>query len=331
MTRTEQQHVLTALSPANGGPPPTRAWFGWARRGQPSATLMLRRRMGGRFRMRSSLCTWLNATDADGPRVDAFLAAGRAAHPMVESVPEAALRRVLEAQGVVDAPGLEALDAGEVWLACGCAAQDRAALAAFEERYVRPLRTSLRAVVPEDARLDEVLQALRVRLLMHDGDVSAVRLLGYAGQGRLQGFVKVVAVRIARDLARSERRHVPDVDASAIAELVDRELGIDLQAAQSEQRALVKAALQHAIEQLPANERGLLRMSVSEGASIDYIAALHDVHRSTAARWLVRIRARIAESTLAILREQTSSTDTQLESLLRGLDSRLELSLSRVL
>jgi RNA polymerase sigma-70 factor (ECF subfamily) len=82
---------------------------------------------------------------------------------------------------------------------------------------------------------------------------------------------------------------------------------------------------------LPSTDRGILRLHLLERLNIDEIAALHDVHRATAARWLTRIRHHIGEHTREALRARLRLDASELDSLLRAVDSRLDLSLSRIL
>ncbi len=55
-----------------------------------------------------------------------------------------------------------------------------------------------------------------------------------------------------------------------------------------------RLALEEAIASLSDRERAALRMSALDGLSIDQIARVFQMHRSTAARWLVRAKAELA-------------------------------------
>jgi RNA polymerase sigma-70 factor (ECF subfamily) len=72
-------------------------------------------------------------------------------------------------------------------------------------------------------------------------------------------------------------------------------------------------------------------MHLLDGASIDRIAAVHSVHRATAARWLERIRERLASGTRRLLQERLRVSRDELASLVRLIDSQLDLSLSTLL
>jgi RNA polymerase sigma-70 factor (ECF subfamily) len=68
-----------------------------------------------------------------------------------------------------------------------------------------------------------------------------------------------------------------------------------------------------------------------EHLGIDAIAALHGVHRSTAARWLQGVRERLGKHIRRSLRERLGPRPRDIESVLRAVDSQLDLSFSRLL
>lgn len=226
---------------------------------------------------------------------------------------------------------LDALDAGEVWLAAACSDGDNRALRSFERTYMSVLDPALLAMELAPHQIDDVKQRVRQRLL-GPGE-RGIRLLEYCGQGRLRGLTKTVAIRIALDDIRQAKRK-PDrrsADARTVDCLLDADLGPELEAAASQHRQLVKDAFANAVAALDPRERAVLRMHLLDRASIDDIAALHDVHRATVARQLNRMREKIAARTRELLHAGLRTADVDLDSLLRAVDSRLDLSLSRVL
>jgi RNA polymerase sigma-70 factor, ECF subfamily len=80
-------------------------------------------------------------------------------------------------------PGaLRELNAGDLFLAAGCSIENSVALATFEVRYVRPLRTFVSEVDSSPARLDELKQLLRERLLVVEVAGAPPRIGSYAGR-----------------------------------------------------------------------------------------------------------------------------------------------------
>ena len=59
-------------------------------------------------------------------------------------------------------------------------------------------------------------------------------------------------------------------------------------------REAFRAAFASAMTSLSSEERVLLRQHFIDGLNIDEIAALHHIHRATAARWLAQARETIA-------------------------------------
>lgn len=265
-----------------------------------------------------------------------LLARGHAAWPALAPVDAdlvaEMVRRHLE--GAPDpSAALRRIDAAEVWLCVACASGCHAAHVAFDERHVALLAAPLRAMGLDAAAIDDVKQRVRDKLL-GPGPGGVARLPGYAGDGRLQGLVKVVGMRLALDALRARSRR-PDLgntgDATTVARLMDGELGPEMRLLAREQRELVRSALHEAIAALPAVDRGVLRLHLLEGLGIDEISALHAIHRSTAARWLVRIRERIGQLARETLHAAMGLDHARIDSLLRAVDSQIDLSLSRIL
>ncbi|MEM6993509.1 MAG: RNA polymerase subunit sigma-70 [Myxococcota bacterium] len=269
-----------------------------------------------------------------GAALDAFEARATRAVPDVKT-DASALARTLAPRLVSSDRPLEllaTLDAEEIWLACACSVGDPVALRHVERRYIAPLAVALRPMKLGDARRDDVLQAVRRKLLVPDAD-GAAKLADYAGRGRLAALVRVVAVRTALDEIRVEARRVDRVagEAPEVDALMEGALSPDLELIRARHRDAFKAAFQAAIADLSSKDRGVLRLHLRDRLNIDDIAALHDVHRSSAARWLKDIRAALGKATRARLRAQLSMSRDEMDSMFRALDSQLDLSFSRIL
>lgn len=267
--------------------------------------------------------------------VEAWLARARDAAPEIEA-PLSAVAKLLGARLAAESEPeatLDNLDPGEVWLACACGAGDAAALQLVERRYITGAIASLKSMRLDDAQLDDVLQAVRQKLLMV-GDDGVTRLEEYAGQGRLAALVRVVAVRTALDLVRGEQRR-PDQaakhDRDPADALLSEGLSPELEVIRQRHTAAFKTAFQGAVAALSPKDRAVLRMHLIDRLSIDDIAALHSAHRSSAARWLKEIRAGLGKATRQTLRAELRLSTKELESLYRAVDSQLDLSFARIL
>jgi len=106
------------------------------------------------------------------------------------------------ATGVPDAE----LHAGDLYLACACLHGVPDALAALEREHFARIREFAASVDSSPEFVKELSQRLRAKLLVADG-TDPPRIASYSGRGSLGGWIRVAAVRLARDIARSERAH----------------------------------------------------------------------------------------------------------------------------
>jgi RNA polymerase sigma-70 factor (ECF subfamily) len=88
-----------------------------------------------------------------------------------------------------------------------------------------------------------------------------------------------------------------------------------------------ETAFRDAIQTLPDRERTLLRQHFLDGVSIHELSTLYRVHRATIGRWLERARDAVLESTRAHLMDRLDVPSAEIESILRLVLSKLEISL----
>jgi RNA polymerase sigma-70 factor, ECF subfamily len=232
---------------------------------------------------------------------------------------------------------LDALDVGELALACACERGDAAALAQFEARYFPVIDLALGPMKLPVGTADEVRQLVRTKLFVGSPDPSGSGVIdppkvrSYAGRGTLEGLVRVVAVRTALTLQRQQQRNVPLDSTSVAEEILATSIAPELQLVKQRYRHEFKAAFEHAIEELSPRDRMLLKLHVLERSTIDEIGALYRVHRATAARWLEAIRDRLGDRTRELLGEKLDLGSTELESVVRVVQSQVSLSMSRLL
>lgn len=219
---------------------------------------------------------------------------------------------------------LRQLHTSDLYLACACARGDRDAVAAFETHALGVIDRALAKLRIDEHVVAEVKQQLRRDLLV--GDQRPPEILDFLGRGHLRGWVRVMAVRAALALVRRARRDQP-VD----HDLLESEFGPhhnpELEFLKHQYRNEFKVALQEAIHALPPRERTLLRQQFLDGLTIDEIGLLYQVHRATAARWLVRARERVLARTRTNLMRRLILKPQDLDSILRLVHSRLDVSL----
>ncbi|HEY1814267.1 MAG TPA: hypothetical protein VGG74_18075 [Kofleriaceae bacterium] len=267
-------------------------------------------------------------------RVDEAIAriaeAGRAAWPAV-ALPLDAIATHLVARVIAD-PGmqLEDLRDGDLYLAFALATGDPAAVRAFEDSLVPQIDVALRRLRLAGGTNDEVKQALRVELLAGPD----AKIGDYAGRGELAAWLRISATRKALKLVkRADREETLDEI------LLDHWPGGGGVAARDPERkhirstytAELKKAIREAFAALEVRQRNLLRQHILDELTIDDLAKLYRVHRATCARWLADARADLGKQTRKRLVSALGTPGEELESLLRFLDSDIELSISRIL
>jgi RNA polymerase sigma-70 factor (ECF subfamily) len=284
-----------------------------------------------------SVPTTLGARFADGPtadRIAADLAAARAKWPdatVDDATLAAALAGHLSAQrDPVAALGRLRLD--DLLLAQWCATGDPRAIAAFERVH----RADVEGVLARFRRLamthEELLQILRIKLFVAT-EGRPPRITEYSGFGFLQNWLRVTALRAMVDAARSEKARrleemLADDDLLGLPAL-----GPDLAARVSREEVsrAIKQAFARAVAELAPRQRNFLRHAHVDQLTLEQIAATYGIHRATVARTLAQARADLVAATRTALAKQLGIDAAALDSVVRAADSRIDLSLSRVL
>jgi RNA polymerase sigma-70 factor (ECF subfamily) len=218
--------------------------------------------------------------------------------------------------------------ASDLYLACGCAAGDRAALAAFETHFLSGLDATLGRLDVPAWVIDDVKQEVRRKLLVGE-DARPPRIADFTGAGNLRGWLRVVAINAARQILR---RVGP---APATTDLVDVVPPVaddpELEILKTHYREQFRAAFAVALAELPARDRTLLRQHYLLGLGIGEIGAMYGVHRGTAARWLDRSTSALLGTTRRTLATRLRVDRTDVDSILRLVRSQLEVSIRSAL
>ncbi|HEX8106216.1 MAG TPA: sigma-70 family RNA polymerase sigma factor [Kofleriaceae bacterium] len=216
---------------------------------------------------------------------------------------------------------LDTLRAGDLYLAAACAAGVERAIAALEQHYLSGIASALVRRGYDAAAVADAVQAVRVRFLVGDAG-RAPRISEYDGRGSLATWIQVAAHRIAISAHRRHHRETADE-----ADVVAAERSPELALLGQRFGAEFEIAFRSAFEALTARERTLLRYQVIDRIGIDQIAAIHGIHRATAARWIAHAREALVEGVRRALQDRLGVDHEELVSLLRVVHSQLELSL----
>ena len=263
------------------------------------------------------------------PRLAAILAAARTRWPTL-AVPADRFIQFLAERIPLHVPfttGLAALYADDLYLTCACADGDAAAVELFEAAHRATIDTALAGLGDIQELGDEIRQRVRTKLFVRDPGVPQPRIASYSGRGDLRGWVRATTIREAITLLRARGREVlghDDMIAAMPAPADDPEL----EHLKKLYRAQFKTAFEQAFAKLSSRDRLLLRYRFVDDANIDDIAAIHRVHRATAARWLAEIRDRLFADTRAVMTAALDISDAELDSIVRMIQSQLEVSIS---
>jgi RNA polymerase sigma-70 factor (ECF subfamily) len=256
----------------------------------------------------------------------AHLEAARGAWPGVELAPAVFLpylaARVLD--GAAASTALPRLCVTDLFLACACAAGDARALAHLEHAFLPAISDYVRRLDPSAPFGDEVRQVMRERLLVRQGG-RPPRITAYSGEGPLGGWLRVVAIRTARNLRRSHRPAVPLEGVAARAPAPDPEVAYLRRRCEQE----LQRALKLTIAGLPADERTVLRLYYLDGLTVQAIGVIYRVHASTITRWIARTRQQVLAETQRLLREHMQLGASELASVMGLVGSQLDLSVCR--
>jgi RNA polymerase sigma-70 factor (ECF subfamily) len=245
--------------------------------------------------------------------------AGRAAWPEINVDPERFADHVTTRLPEGEAP-LEK-HAGDLFLTCALTAGDSRAVAAFERCFLSEISSYLAKDHPAVA--DEAKQLLRERLLLG----PTPRIASYAGRGPLGAWLRMAAVRTARDLLRAQKQHLPLEEGQLRSAAPDPEMSYLKQRYGRE----FKSAFQSVLESLPKRERTILRLYFFDAMTVTEIGAVYRVHASTVARWIARSRQTILSETRRLLRDRLRLSSREFESLMAVVQSRLDVSLHQLL
>ncbi|MEO8700201.1 MAG: sigma-70 family RNA polymerase sigma factor [Kofleriaceae bacterium] len=214
----------------------------------------------------------------------------------------------------------------DLYLAWWCGSGDPAAIVAFDARYDNELRIATARF--HDLAADELLQQLHIKLFVGSAETPP-KIGEYSGKGALGAWLRVTALRTFVDIARSTRSHryEQELDEVELIGSSDPERS-SINAAVT---AAVKKAFAEAVAGLTSRQRVFLRHAYVDRHTLDQIATHYAMHRTTIARTLASARTQLMTQTRLAVARELGIGDGELSTMIRELDSRLELSLSRVL
>lgn len=216
----------------------------------------------------------------------------------------------------------------DLFLACAVLDGDAPALRTFDDQLLTPARSSIARVHPAPEFVDDASQELRTKLLLG----PEPRLTRYQGRTPLGAWVRVVAVRLARDVARTHAFRPLDSQGDGdLALAAGASIEPELQLLKNRLSDTFQSALRAGLTSLSVRERTVLRMHLIQRLSIDQIAVPYGVHRATAARWLTDVRDKLqAQVRARVSSAHPNLSPSEIDSLGRLVESQMHVTLSRL-
>ncbi len=220
--------------------------------------------------------------------------------------------------------GGQSLHSSELELAQACARGVPEALARFDEAYAPLIALTARRFGSADF-VSEVAQLVRRRLFVAEEPSTPPRIAEYRGVGPLAGFVQAVTVRLALNLRKAESRHLDALGDEALLETPAGGDDPELAAIKLRYRVEFKQAFAAAMASLDDAGRNALRLHYLDGLTLADLGRLYGWSVPTASRRLAAVREALMRATRTLMKERLQLSPSELDSVLRLIESRLSM------
>ena len=254
--------------------------------------------------------------------VDEHLKAGREAWPGI--VVEAA-RFASEVQRRAKDAALDSLKGADLYLSIAASDGDERAVGIVRDMLEKEVAYASAKTTATRDQIAEVTAVISRVLFVEPG-----ALREYSGRGHLKGYLSVIATRELFKTVNKARKEVAIEDDGVIDRLIphsDPELSI----LRAQYREVVDDAMRAAIATLDERGRALLRYAFVDGWNVDRVGQLYNVHRATAARWIATVREKLGETIRDQLAARLEIQGSDVDSIVRLVQSRIDVSLDRML
>jgi RNA polymerase sigma-70 factor, ECF subfamily len=254
-------------------------------------------------------------------------ARGRAAHPKLAASEEAFGQAVARAVAVPSYAGPDSIAAADLYLARACAEGARGAAAAFERQFAKTIRRAASRVLPTRDEREEAEQRARQEILV-GGQGAGPRIAEYLGNGPLDAWISVAAIRVAISLGRSESAE-RRLRARALAEATGADAERLLK--NEEMRREIEPAVSAALGRLPARDRLILGLFLVSGMTLEAIGKSLGITHQAVSKHLAKSRDAILVDIRSTVAERLKISTDELMSIMRLVASQLDASITRVL
>lgn len=236
-------------------------------------------------------------------------------------------RRLVHDQPLLDS--LDALAIGDLWLAFACLEGDDVAWELLDEILRDVAGPVLGRFRFSRADNEEILQRLRASLFAGEGNRRAL-LAGYRGKGNIAGWLRVILIRRAIDKKGSPDDGV-HLEAFTLSRLGLENADPELRFMRSHYVAKFRDAFKAALDRLPEQRKTVLHYHLLGGLNMNEIAVVYQVHRHTVERWLADIRTSLLRETERQMTRDLGIGPSDMQSVLRLIRSRLDVTFSGIL
>jgi RNA polymerase sigma-70 factor (ECF subfamily) len=218
-----------------------------------------------------------------------------------------------------------AAHASDVELARALAQGSPEAFETFERELLPAVDVVVRRIDASTEFLDEVKQQLRTRLFVEPKSIT-----DFSGQGPLVAWLRTAAARLALNHLRPEKRELRD-GTDELDALPFAAPGPELALLKGRHEQAFRTAFARAVQDLSVRERTALKLNALDGVPLERIAAIYGCDKSTVSRWVTKAHQLLLEGTRTALAAELKLPPTEVESLIRALQSQLAPSLARLL
>jgi RNA polymerase sigma-70 factor (ECF subfamily) len=265
---------------------------------------------------------------ADSPSrtVETLFEEGQAAWPRL-ALPREDFERYLAEHALAPAE-VPAAIAADLFVACACANRVKGAAEAFMKRYDRDIRIAVARIDRSPSFYDEVTQSLSESLLV---GTDRPRIAQYAGRGPLGAWVAMSARRLAGRLAHGGHTASPLDEETMALEALGPESDPSLFYLKKRYGQEVRQALIDAFAALAAQDKMMMRLFLVEKMTMEAIGRVLELSQPTISRRLRDVRIQVTATAKRHLHERLGASAEEIESLIRLVQSQVEIRFSRIL
>lgn len=224
----------------------------------------------------------------------------------------------------VDGPAaLAAIHGADVYLAELSGRGDAKAVRVFEALVSVDLNRAIAKSPTLGITADEFRQLALERLLVG----QPPRIASFRGQGTLRSWVRVMASRLIVDLARRKDKATDTND--ELAKRIGVSDDAEIEVLRRAYGAFLPQAFERAVGRLTVRQRNLLRQRYLHEITVERLATIYAVHRSTLFDWLDKARSVLFDHVRDEL--AVAIPGEKLDSIVQLLGSKMHVSVRRML